>query len=297
MKQTILVTGATGFLGSHLVKTLVNEGYHVVILKRSFSQCDRLQPYLSHLESYNLDEHPLSDICAEIAPLDAIIHTATCYGRKGELVSELFEANTLFPLRLLTKALELGCSLFLNTDTSLSRTLNPYALSKAQFRDWGDYLSQSHGALSFLNLRLEHLVGPGDDSSKFVPYVIENCLRPAPMLDLTLGEQQRDFIYIEDVVQAYLLLLKRYLSTPEPGFSTYDIGTGTGIQIRTLVEQIKALTRSPIQLNFGAVPYRAQEVMYSVANIEPLQKLGWQPRYSLREAIEKTINASLEKPS
>jgi nucleoside-diphosphate-sugar epimerase len=116
-------------------------------------------------------------------------------------------------------------------------------------------------------------------------------LEQVERLELTAGEQQRDFIYIQDVVDAYGLLLHQGLSQGWTGFETYDVGSGKAITIRNLVEQIKQLTRSRTELQFGAVPYRAQEVMYAVADITPLQQLGWQPRYSPVEALQQTIAA------
>ena len=61
----------------------------------------------------------------------------------------------------------------------------------------------------FINMRLEHFYGPGDADSKFTAHVMNSCLRNVPELKLTLGEQRRDFFYIEDVVSAYLIILEK----------------------------------------------------------------------------------------
>jgi len=99
-KMTVLLTGANGFLGSHLLKRLVNKGYNVVILKRSFSNTWRIKSYLDKIKSYDIDiigiEKPFEE-----QKIDIVIHTATNYGRKKESVSDVVETNLIFSLKLL----------------------------------------------------------------------------------------------------------------------------------------------------------------------------------------------------
>src|SRR5437870_11566277 len=95
------------------------------------------------------------------------------------------------------------------------------------------------------------MYGPGDDSVKFTNYVIDAWLSNVPTLNLTEGTQERDFIYIDDVVSAYMLLLQRLASMD---LSYYDIALGSGetVSIKTLVETIHRLANSKTNLAFGA---------------------------------------------
>lgn len=136
MTQTVLLTGATGFLGSHLAKKLLEKGYRVAIFKRSFSDIKRIESIISDLIIYNLDECELDLPFKELNSIDFVIHTATCYGRGKEKPSEILDANICLPLKLLEilasmkqKAF-LNTDSFFNTDTILYRYLNYYALSK-----------------------------------------------------------------------------------------------------------------------------------------------------------------------
>ena len=290
MKQTVLVTGATGFLGSNLVKRLLEDGHEIIVFKRSFSNTRRIDNILSQLSTYDLDrcnlEQPFRDFCK----IDAVIHTATVYGRKQEKVSDILEANTVFPLRLLQTAIEFKTKTFLNTDTSVDKFLNPYSLSKKQFREWGKYFSLSK-KIRFVNIQLEQMLGPGDDASKFPVFVIQQCLNNAPYLEITLGEQKRDFIDIDDVVSAYTLLLEKAFQQ-EDFFQDYELGSGRAVSIREFVEKVKKLTQAQTDLRFGALPYRENEVMYSQANIQALTQLGWKPNINLEACLLKTIEAA-----
>ena len=222
-------------------------------------------------------------IYSQIGKVDTIIHTATCYGRKGESTSEILQANLVFPLNLLNAAIEAGVDLFINTDTVLDKLLNPYALSKGQFAEWGKYFADQK-MIHFLNLKLEHFYGPNDDDTKFTAHVINNCLKNVPELNLTLGEQQRDFIYIDDVIAAYLLLLDKHTSF-EDQFVEFEIGSGIAITIKHFVETVHRLTASTTRLNFGALPYRTGEAMYSKAIIDKLQTLGWHCQQDINAGI------------
>ena len=283
----ILLTGITGYLGSHLANALLNAGYEVVGLKRQSSSLQRIESILPKVMLYDLDDTNLTIQLKQIGKIDGVIHTATCYGRKGEEDYEILSANLIFPFNLLNAAINIDAKFFINTDTALANFLNPYALSKGQFAEWGRYFAQQK-KIRFLNLKLEHFYGPSDDKSKFTTYVINSCLDNVPELKLTLGGQQRDFIYIDDVVTAYMLLLEKQASFSD-NFIEYEVGSGSSMTIRKFAETAHQLIASKTRLNFGALPYRTAEVMYSEANIDGLKALGWSCRHSFEAGLKKVI--------
>ena len=136
--ETILITGATGFLGSHLVETLLNYGYSVVILKRSTSNTRRIYHLLEHLKSYDIDNVSIESAFKD-QNIDIVIHTACKYGRNEEPMCEIFESNVMFGLRILDLCIKFKITNFFNTDTffntgSLTQQhLNAYILSKKHF--------------------------------------------------------------------------------------------------------------------------------------------------------------------
>lgn len=293
MKKKILLTGVTGFLGSHLAITLLAAGYEVVALKRKSSSLRRVQSNISDITFFDTDGLDFDQLFRDCGKIEAIIHTATCYGRNNESVSEIVEANTEFPLHLLDAGSRAGVKLFLNTDTILDQYLNLYALSKNQFLQWGKFFAKQ-GNIRFANIRLEHFYGPDDEPTKFTAHVINTCLKNIPELQLTKGEQKRDFIYIDDVVSAYLILLDS-LSDAKDYFVEFDVGTGQSVSIKYFVETVHQLTASKTHLTFGVIPYREGEVMQSEANVSGLVALGWGCRYDIEAGLKKVIEQERKK--
>ena len=287
----VLITGATGFLGSRLARALANTGVEVVVLRRYSSRLDRLQDLVDRLEFHATSNEGMVEAFGSEKRCDAIIHAATCYGRANESWDALNEANVSFPLRLLEKSLEHKVGIFLNVDTALNPTVSAYALSKHQFADWGRMAAMNSDSFHFINARLEHFYGPEDNREKFVTALIRQCLANTKHIPLTQGTQKRDFIYVDDAVSGVTQLLQAgHTGQISTGYSEFDIGSGCAITIRSFAELVHRLCDSRANLHFGAVPYRANECMESMPNILPIKALGWKPEIALEEGLMHTIN-------
>ena len=287
--KKILLTGITGFLGSKLAIELVNNGYEVIALKRKSSSLTRIECIEKDVQLYNIEEIDYANIFEAHSEIDFVIHTATAYGRNNESPWEIFEANTGFPLKLLDAASKANVKKFINTDTILDKYLNLYSLSKNHLLEWGKFYSMKN-KIEFINMRLEHFYGSGDDNSKFTSFVINKCIANEDILQLTPGEQKRDFIYIDDVVSAYMIVLEKANIDKNKWFDEYDVGSGDSVTIKEFVQTVHRLTNSKIELNFGALPYRKGEVMSSSAEVKGLLDLGWGCKYNLEEGLILTIN-------
>lgn len=287
--MNILLTGASGFLGSAIALHLLDIGYHVALLLRPTSRLHRLR---SKETSFELGRCSTDDeidrFIRHIQP-DVVIHTTCAYGHHGETLAQLSDANLRVGLVILQAAMRAKMPVtFINTGTVLDANVSPYALAKHHFAQWGRFLAdQSSHELRFINVRLHQIYGPGDDPSKFVTHVLNTCFRNEPTLNLTAGEQKRDFIYIDDAVRAYSTLLDQ-LNNLEKALDI-EVGSGISPTIRQFVQTIHRLTCSRTELRFGALPYRSNEPMHCQANIKQMKSLGWQPKFDLEQGLERTL--------
>jgi CDP-paratose synthetase len=282
--RRILLTGATGYLGSRLLERLVSipASYQVTVLKRSFSNTWRIDALLPRVRVFDLDRARIDDVFAA-DHYDSIVHCATDYGRGAVRRGEIIEANLLLPLRLLEAGLAHGVRRFVNTDTILDKGVSDYTLSKRQFREW---LEGASGSISRVNMVLEHFYGPGDDESKFVTQIVRDLLRRAPSIALTHGAQKRDFIFVDDVVDAFMLVLEGN----DEGFSQYEVGCGRSVSVKDFVTAAKSLSgNTTTRLDFGAIAYRANEPMDVRVDISRLRALGWSARVDLHEGLRRSI--------
>jgi nucleoside-diphosphate-sugar epimerase len=292
--KTVLVTGVTGFLGSHIARALVQHGYQVHGTKRATSNLVGLSDLMEKVTFHDVDRIEDGQWLNGLPRLHAVLHFATNYGKEPNQAWSVFQINTILPFLLLQRSIAEETPLFLNADTCYQTGyghLQAYTLSKQQCRQWGECLTKNSKA-RFVNLKLFHPYGPGDRPEKFASWIIHQC-RGSGNIALTQGEQKKDFIYVEDVVKAVLMVLQSQDGI-QPGFTEFECGRGTAISIRKFVEMVHRQTNSRAALNFGALPYRENEIMFSQANITKLQALGWRPEIDLEAGIRRTLQATYE---
>jgi CDP-paratose synthetase len=290
----ILITGAGGFLGSALAQRLGEMNHQVSLLVRENTNLHRLADLSPYKIGRCQTNQAINKFISDISP-NVVIHTACCYGRNGESALQIVDSNIRFGTVILDalKGLNKGAT-FINTGTVLSRDASLYALTKIQFEELGAYVSNtSNQSIKFINIKLQHMYGPGDDASKFTSYVVNACKNNVPTLPLTSGEQKRDFIYIDDVVDAYTKIIEGASSLK--GLEKIDLGSGVAPRLRDFVETVHKLTNSKTELLFGEIPYRENDAMCMVANIDALKKLGWIPMFDIAAGIKKTIEMDAKR--
>ncbi len=294
-KDTILLTGASGFLGSHMLKNLLKRtDNNIVILKRSFSKTYRIESELlsSRVFSYDIDKISLEDVPWK--NIFAVIHCATEYGRYAVPSSKILESNLIFPVNIAEFAIKNGVSTFINTDSYFNKDglsyqyLLDYSLSKKSLNLWLQYFSQK---IKVINMVLEHIYGEDDNSDKFVERMVQDiAMNPKPEINLSGGEQKRDFVYVEDVCNAYIGALN-YSQKNNFRYKSFQIGTGNSVSLKDFVSFIKQISNNnETKLNFGALPYRADEIMFSVADTCELCNIVDVDKFcSFKEGIKNVV--------
>ena len=289
--MTILLSGSTGFLGSYLLKRFMQEGFEVIALKRSTSDTYRIEELFNDITYYDVDKTRLNEIFKRHT-IDIVINTVTDYGRDNNQISSILETNLMFSLKLLEYAIEHNVKTFINADTLLEKDINAYALSKDQLVQWMQFLSDK---INIINIKIEHMYGPLDDDNKFIYWVINQLKQNVEKIDLTSGVQKRDFIYIDDIVEAYMTVINNLEQFSS--FEEFELGSGDAVEVKGFLEliynQVKQKQALTTTLNFGAVAYREKENMCMEADISKLNSLGWGPNVTLEDGIRNITNGEL----
>lgn len=302
--RKIFVTGATGFIGKHLVQRLIAEGYAVGALVRSVSssqktgKIDGVSYFIGDIR--NCEE--INTAFSAFEP-DAVIHLVTYYAvmHRADEIGVMLDTNVKGTINLLEAVKESGrVKLFINTSScavyeqkehSLKeedaiKPQNLYAMTKLQAEEACSYYADSF-RISCVTLRLFPPYGPGDHERRLIPYVIGSILKKTPP-NLTTGKQEWDFVYVDDIVNAYLTVLKSYPF--KDNHSIFNIGTSEAVSIRSVVEKIRADLKSDMDLPWGSVEHRINEVWYNSADITKAQTvLHWSPQTGIDVGLKKTI--------
>jgi nucleoside-diphosphate-sugar epimerase len=296
----ILVTGGTGMVGANLVHRLVAEGREVAVLARTGSSLLRLKPVEGRVELLRAD---LSDVEAvktavgRVRP-HAIFHLAsTPFNPPTIPVHTHLQVNVQGITNLLEAARALPETKFIFTGSA-----NVYGDGSGLREDHpllpGNLLGATKACATLLlqtyarlygvpavELRLYTPYGPWERPGRLVPHTILSALKGED-IRMTTGEQERDYLYIDDVVEAMLCSVSR----PLPPGSVYNICSGHGVPVRDIVRQALRLMGDPVRVHLGAVPTRPDEIWkFSGDNVAARQALGWRPRTGLEDGLRRTI--------
>ena len=303
--KTIFLTGATGFIGSHLLKRLIKEGCNVHISIRKNSSLWRIEDFKDDFVSHKIDLNDFEAVRSLIKQIkpDVIFHLAA-YGvdYRQQDIHQTIDVNINASVNLFEAFLANNGNRFIHTGSCFEYGQKNIPISEGDFLDptsvYGASKASSVHLLSgmakgmqsgeLVILRPFGVFGENEGLHRFVPQVIDK-LKCEHAVQMTLGEQIRDYIYIDDLIDAYILAAVVPL---ENKVEIINIGSGKGIAIKHLALIIlKQLGVSNDLLQFGAMPYRPDEMMYLVANVGKAKSvLGWEPKVSIEKGIEYTIN-------
>lgn len=298
----VLITGGTGFIGTNLVKTL-NNATEISIIKQpnsiipSWSRSVFKKTKIYDVDICNLER--LQEIIKNIEP-EKIFHLAA-YTTSGQTfidANKSIQINIQGTANILHSLENTDYECFVNMSTSevygnnatpfkedqRPNPVSPYGISKYTTEMFCNILYKVHG-YPILNLRLFNPYGEFQPPNKIISKTIISCLLKKD-IQLVEGEITRDFIYIQDVVNALI----KSSETKKAIGETINIGSGKEHSIKDIVTRIINSMDNPIKPLFGVIPYRKNEIMHNYADVTKTRKiLNWKPKHTLNSGLKKTI--------
>jgi UDP-glucose 4-epimerase len=300
----VLITGATGFIGSHLSRRLVDNGAEVHALTSTVSSVypvrlvdlrDRITLHGGNLN----DSGAMASVVERSDPL-VVFHLGayTHVGKSWDRVDECIQTNIHGTVNLLQALARSNYERFVYTSTSevygdvavpfredsVVDPLSPYAVSKYAGERFCRMLNRGR-AWPIVVVRPFNAYGPAQSPDRVVPEIIVKGLRHEP-LAMTDGLQTREFNHVEDLVEGFM----RAATVPGIEGDVFNIGGGEEISMRALAQTILELMGDPIVPEFGALPNRPTEIWSMRSDVTKARNtLGLEPARPLREGLEQTI--------
>ncbi len=262
MRATL--TGATGFIGQNLTRYLEAKGWSLQTIPRGTSQMVKL------LTAHRPDVviHLASRFIAEHEPRD---------------VGPLISSNIIFGTKLLEAMRLAGITRLVNAGTSWQ---NPepvclYAATKSAFEEILRYYVSAEDFRA-VTLEIFDTYGPGDKRPKLIPKLLDAMVTRTP-LDMSPGGQQLDLVHIDDIVSAFEIAAERLMEGKGCAMESFALSSGQTYSLKEIVNLL-----GPIDVRWGARPYRRREVMAPWSNGVPLP--GWRAKISLAEGLHELVN-------
>ncbi len=293
LKDTcVLVTGAAGFIGSRLTAQLVERGASVAVQIMPGERTDTLAPVYDKVTQYTADLRDADAVglmVTQAAP-EVVLHLAATGVSNPFLALEDALSINLYGTLNLLRALSTGHATPGMARVVIARTvgeksnLNPYAASKSAAWAIAEMLHRTEG-IPILGLMLYQVYGAGQSARALIPSAIRAALRGEDFA-MTHGRQVRDWVYVDDVVQAFIAAA----TAPDVAGHTFEVGSGHGTSLRDVVTLAWQLSGAKGKVRVGALPARPGEIAVQIADPLATEKaLGWQARVSLEEGLRRMI--------
>jgi CDP-paratose synthetase len=285
----ILVTGATGFIGSHLLPKLSSFTIKIVVRKYT-NVIDREKQIV-----INDNEYIQFKNAVELFNPNIVIHLAGCitYNTDAISIKDTIDSNILFTSLLLNALKNTDVKYFVNTGTGaeysvVDGTLDPpnlYAASKTASRYIIKYYKNVMG-FKVVNVIPYVVYGGLSKSKKAVDYIIDSLDSIVP-IEMTGGEQILDFTHVDDLIDFYIYCIEHYEELVDE--TDYHVGTGEGTTLRELAVLIEKISGKKTNIHWGGRSYRELEVMKAVAPLDNMNVLGWYPKINLEQGLTKLL--------
>jgi nucleoside-diphosphate-sugar epimerase len=302
--QRVVVTGATGFLGGHVLKQLRTSGATVVaVVDRN--RGSRHDSPTQSVETLYFDRSDQLVVTVRSAKPDYVIHlhAVVTTERNAAAVAHTLEANLLPSLDLMVACDEMKVKRIILMGSgeefgpvtgpfdeyTIADPPSPYGASKAAVTGYAK-MFRSAFKLPVVVLRPSVVYGPCQAPRMLVPQVM-HALHAGREIAVTEGRQTRDFIYVEDVARGILAAL----TAQKIDGGSFNLASGEIVTVRDCLSRIEAISGRAGLIRYGAIPYKTGEIFsYEPVAQRTYDALGWRPRVSLDDGLAKTWAALMQ---
>lgn len=297
--KVVFITGGNGFVGSNLAKFLVEKKFDVNLLVRKKSDLWRLKSIIKKVKLHigNIEEKQrLSEIIKQINP-KYIIHLSSYGNTSSENdLNLMVKINILGLKNLLEVSENINYKSLIISGSSSEYGFKNKSMKETDYLLPNSYYSATKGAATLIAqsfafeknkpisiLRLFSVFGPFEENNRLIPIIIKKAIKQEKIF-ITKGPIRRDFIFIDDVVNAFYKTMNHKINNG----SIINIGTGKQYTNEEVVKIIEKILK--IKLEIGNYPKKVWDTKNWVANINKAKKeLNWQPQYSLEKGLKKTV--------
>lgn len=296
----IVIHGASSFIGKNLLRNLQSRNFRLIVLARENSKIDTGDSDISIIRyNRNIDEIDPAKIHA-----DKPVFFEFCWqGVFGDERNQIEQITVNIPLIInsVRFANSIGVKHWIGlgsqaeygnlnkriSEEDVCRPTSLYGKAKLISSDISASLCR-HYQIEHSWLRLFSVYGPEDNHDWLIPYLVKTMKRNGAV-NVTMAEQYWDYLYIDDMIQA----LKKLVFSK--GIGIVNIGSGKSVQIRTIIERLKTILKSGSTINYGAVSYQKDQVMFMEADISRISGLlNWEPEFDIEMGLTRMLNQYIE---
>ena len=301
--RRVAITGATGFVGANLARRLLQEGHELHLLVRpdhAFWRIDDIRADISLHDADLGDRATVEATIRRIKP-DWVFHLAAhgAYSWQTEL-AEMVRTNVIGSMNLIEAAARVGVEVLVNTGSSSEYGYKDHAPSERELIEPNSYYALTKSSATMFcqftarkcgirmpTLRLYSVYGPYEEPRRLVPALIVKGLE-SRLPPLASPDTARDYVYVADVLDAYLLAAT--VESADPG-EVFNVGSGIQTTLRDIVDISRRLLRLSNAPEWGTLPDRAWDTTIWRADSSRIRsQLGWEPRHDLRAGLAETID-------